>query len=426
MESSEMETDLNVLLLEDDESDRNRIVPELKKRGFRVAIVTENPDDILVAIQNDTSGEIEVALLDWEIGENKEAGPLTCEKIKELRAQVRVFALTKFSGSWVADNVGDKGFDGYFCKLDLFGDTRDEQYDQMVEKIVDRVNAIRRRLPKALLECRKFDQATKDAFYRQIEGTGAAARFEKLISVLATDELKEYISGDMTSETLGRKYGVAVSNDDVRINNILISRRVLLGMYSWCGNNTVRVMRKLGYPIDVEYSGTIEEAISQVKQILSNKGGGLISHAGEAYDKDSPGFPREFGTFFDKVTVLLGSTSDTVELDLTIIQPAEKKGQSGGKSPIREKRFEFRYANGNIYLQDSLKYNDAFERLLERCCLAENNLRAPTADVFFEKELLWFDNVRREIWFQDKREDFAFIPLQANSKHVKDFLGKNE
>lgn len=421
-----MQMDFNVAVLEDDETDLNRIIPELTKKGIKVSVVTDNPSDIVAAIQNDTNGDIEVVLLDWEIGEDKEAGPYACEKIKELRAQVRAFALTKFSGSWVADTVGDKGFDGYFCKLDLFGDTHDEQYDQMVKKIVDRVNAVRRKLPKALLECKKFDQATKDAFYRQVEGTGAAARFEKLISMPATGELKEYISGDKTSETLGKKYGVAVSNDDVRIKNILICRRVLLGMYSWCGNNTVRVMRKLGYPIDVEYSGTIEEAISQVRQILSKKETRLVSHAGEEYDKDSPGFPKEFGTFFDKVSVRLGSTSHTVELNLTVIQPMEKKEQSGGKSPMREKRLEFRYANGNIYLQDSLKYNDAFERLLERCCLDENDLRAPTADVFFEKELLWFDQVRRENWFQAKREDFAYIPLEANSEQVRDFLGDNE
>lgn len=357
--SSEIEMNIKVVLFEDDLDFRTQAKIELERRGLNVVIDTENPDEIITVIDQDTNGEIDAALLDWRIGNDESIGPKTCQQIKSIRPQIKVYALTVIAGPDAARIVARHGFDDYFYKPKI-------KYEDVVGTIVDDVKSIREQLPKSVA----LSQDDRDAYFRIVtKADRGRGDIDEIIKIAKT-AFRQYSEGEIT-ESLGRKFGVARNDLNIKIKNILINRLVILGMYKAHNFEDYEVLTTLKF--SPEQRGIARETdIRKGEMLLRTVLEKINSSELTWEDIEIDGYQSPTSIF--KISKIISNPS-------------------GARFYVEKQedtliKYDWNRNENRISVASAFKFSQAFKQVLLRCGLHRRTLLDPDSMLPHERELL--------------------------------------
>lgn len=350
---------LKIALLEDKEEDREEAKRELSRRGFEV-IATATPDKLVEWIRKDKKGEIEAALLDWEIGE-KIIGPEICQQIKAIRSQVQVYAFTRQAGKDSTRRALRAGFNDYFYKPGL-------DYDDVSNTILNDIQMIREVIPPLVA----FNQVQKDAYYKIVTKADRGREDIDKIIRIAKDTFQGYLK-DNISQSLGELFGVG--GREVNIVNVLINRIVILCMYKYFDYDDYSIISALRY--SPEYGGIarendIKKGMELVQNVIE-----MTRNAKLSWEELEDGYKPTDSVFSMTKTEQIpgGARFDVV------------KGSeySGREVAIR---YEWLEHTNTVIVKDGLKFSKALKQLFIRCGLHRRAMSNPDSLLMHERNLL--------------------------------------
>lgn len=359
-----------LLIVEDDAAQRTDVFQRMKNEGFDV-VPRASGEEALKILRKDTSGEIELGVFDLNLPGI--SGQRLCGEVRKIKPQMVIFALTVVDDPVVSFELGhEHKFDGYFNKNKQF-EYKDKQsfYLSIAQALREKLYERKAVIPDLVKSMCSMNQKARKCFslveLRSLLSNTVKWRFsEDELLKRAGRDLSKYLIGKERNN-LSNKYHIA--SDKASIQDRLVCRLVIIGMYDHFDSDEERIIRTSGYPPSL-YGTTINLRIEEARKRIQALSRNL---SGEEIDDMTDDPPVRDGINQVK------KTSDGAIFFTNIRLPGRR---------LESKTISFRWYRNSQEINLLHPPSKAFDVTLERCALSREWVLSPMAHFYWERKFL--------------------------------------